>query len=153
MLPIKPLSQRDPQWAGKKLGFSNLTIGNYGCTLTCLTMLLNYLGYSETPATVNDNLKKVGAFTGALILWANVPKAYPKLKWVTRGYNYNNLTVWWQINIKKVPVMVEVNAARIGAAKHWVLFIGDAKMADPWTGTISPTSTYPLTGYAIYDKA
>ena len=49
-------------------------------------------------------------------------------------------------------VMVEVNAASIGAVKHWVLFVGRQKMIDPWTGTTESTSKYPLTGYSIYHR-
>lgn len=149
-----PLSQRDPRWAKNKLGFSNLTIGGYGCTLTCLTMFLNEAGYNNlTPDYVNDELKKVKGFTGALILWANITKAFPKVKWSWRGYNYDNLKVSYYVYIKRLPVLVEVNGAKIGAPKHWVLFLGNRKAADPWTGKIIPTDYYPLTGYSLIDRS
>jgi hypothetical protein len=147
------LSQRNPLWSSKKLGFSKLSIFNYGCTLTTLTNLLNRVfGYSFTPDMVNDRLKSVNAFSGALIIWAKVSVAYPELKFVCRDWNYNNTKVAWYVYIKKLPVMVEVNASKIGAARHWVLFIGNQKCVDPWTGTIISTGTYPLTGDAIYTK-
>jgi hypothetical protein len=60
--------------------------------------------------------------------------------------------VAYQIYIKKFPVMVEVNGAAIGGRKHWVLFVGDGKMVDPWTGSVRAISTYPLTGYSLYDR-
>lgn len=162
-MTIKPISQRDPKWKAEKLGFSNLTIGGYGCTLTSLTCLLNYVyGASYTPNQVNNKLKELGqynprtnpkgAFLGALLVWANVPLAYPKLKFIKRGYNYSNVEVAWNIYVKGMPVMVEVNAASIGAVKHWVLFVGGQKMIDPWTGTTESTSKYPLTGYSIYHR-
>jgi len=148
------LSQRDPRWANKTLGFSSLTIGSYGCTLTCLTMLLNrMLGYNLTPDKVNDDLKKAKAFSGALLWWARVPMAYPQLKWVRRDYNYLNILVAWYVYVKGLPVMVEVNAASIGASKHWVLYIGERKCVDPWQGKIVSTFTYPATGDAIYARA
>ena len=51
------LSQRDPRWASEKLGFdTTVTIGTDGCTLTCLTMLVNGYGFSETPSTMNRKL-------------------------------------------------------------------------------------------------
>lgn len=149
---ITPLSQRDPKWGNKYLGFSKLKISGFGCTLTALTMLLNYLGYSETPLTVNENLKKVNAFQGALILWANVSRAYPKVKWIKRGYNYNNFEVALYVYVKRIPVLVEVNGAKIGASTHWVLFIGNGKANDPWTGKEISTNYYPLTGYSLFEK-
>jgi chromosome segregation ATPase len=37
--------------------------------------------------------------------------------------------------------------------RHWVLYIGNHQLIDPWTGTIKPTSSYPLVkGYAIIQK-
>lgn len=149
------MSQRDPQWAQKYLGFSTKTIGNFGCTITCLTMLLNRtFGWQLTPIDVNNRLKEFGAFSGALILWARVPLAYPQLKWVYRDYNYSNAKVAWYVYIRKIPVMVEVNGAKIGASKHWVLFTGNREMVDPWPigGAVRPTSYYPLTGDALFDR-
>lgn len=153
-MTITPLSQRDPRWASKKLGFSNLTIGGYGCTLTCLTMLLRYVygDGSLTPDIVNDRLKEKKAFVGALLLWSRVPLAFPKLKWVWRGYNYNNVQVAWCVYGKKLPVMVEVNGAKIGASKHWVLFTGGGKANDPWIGKQISTGYYPLTGFSLFDR-
>lgn len=147
------LSQRDAKWAKIKLGFSNYTIGSHGCTITALTMWLNRVfGYKLTPDEVNTRLKGAKAFTGALILWARVPVAFPSLTWIFRGYNYDNIRVAFYVYMKRLPVLVEVNAAKIGAAKHWVLYIGGQKACDPWTGKVIPTSTYPATGYALFEK-
>lgn len=154
MLDVPTWSQRDPRWRTKKLGFSNLTVGGYGCTLTCLSALITHVtGTSHTPDRVNDDLKKVKAFSGALVIWSRVQLAYPQLKWIKRAYRYNNWDVAWNIYTKKIPVCVEVNGAKIGAPRHWVLFIGSGKMLDPWTGTIESTSKYPLTGYSVYHRA
>ena len=151
MIEVPTYSQRNPLWRDKKLGFSTKTIGAYGCTITCLASFLSKI-YNEkiTPDMVNDNLKKANAFSGALVIWYRVPYAYPKLKWIKRGYNYSNIEVANYVYIKKTPVMVEVNAASIGSARHWVLYLGQAKCMDPWRGQIIPTSTYPPTGYALY---
>jgi hypothetical protein len=118
-------------------------------------MLLNYVGYSETPKTVNDNLKVNGGFQGALLVWGAVQKLYPKVKFVGRYNGYNNTAVWNEINLpwKKMPVMVQVNAAKIGGFYHWVLFIGGGVCLDPWWGNSTSTGYYPPNGYAIYDRA
>lgn len=153
MIVAPLLTQRDSRWANKTLGFSNLKIGPYGCTLTCLTALLSVVyGRPYRVDEVNDALKKVNGFSGALLLWSNVPKAFPKLRWIKRGYNYNNMEVAFNIYVRNIPVMVEVNGAKIGASKHWVLFLGDGKALDPWTGRLIATNYYPLTGYGLYNR-
>lgn len=152
-MTIRPLSQRDPRWAKKTLGFSRLTIGGWGCTLVSLTMLLNYVeSKNYTPDYVNDKLRAVKAFSGALLLWANVPKAFPSLRFIKRAYNYSNTDVAWNVYVKRMPVLVEVNGAKIGAPRHWVLFTGNGRMNDPWFGDTRSTSFYPLTGYSVFSK-
>jgi len=160
MLDVKPLSQRDPRWATKKLGFSTYSIGSKGCTITAFTILVNYVyGANYGVDEVNEKLKEFQAFAKdmngqrSLLIWSLAAKAYPKLKWIYRDYNYNNSKVWWYVNIHKIPVCVEVNAWAIGAPKHWVLYLGSQKMADPWTGKIEATSKYPATGDALYQRA
>lgn len=152
MINTTIFSQRDGRWANDKMGASGLTIHNFGCTITSLSSLLCSLGYDETPKTVNRKLSAHGGYAGrtALLLWGVVPKIWPRLRFVKRGYNYNNLEVSWYIYGKRTPVLVEVNGAKIGAARHWVLFLGSGKMMDPWFGRISATNFYPLTGYALY---
>ena len=154
MIPITTFSQRDLKWAKKYLGFSKLTIGNYGCTLTCLASLVSYV-YQETytPDRVNNMLKNVNGFVGALVLWSKIPVAFGKLKFIKRVYAYNNLETSLYVYGRKMPVLVEVNAARIGAARHWVLFLGSQKEMDPWDGVIKPTATYPMTGEAFIQRA
>lgn len=53
---IPQYSQRDPTWSWKKLGFSSSsTIGQYGCYLTCISMLTGLWGWpGETPYYLND---------------------------------------------------------------------------------------------------
>ncbi len=152
-MTIKPLSQRDPRWSKKTLGFSKLLIGGYGCTITSLAMLLSRVENREVRVDeVNDKLKSVKAFQGALLLWSRVPLAFPSIKFVKRAYNYSNMDVAFNIYVKGVPVMVEVNGAKIGAPRHWVLFKGGGKANDPWLGKEISTSYYPLTGYSIFKK-
>lgn len=154
MINVPSFSQRDIRWANKCVGFSRETFKNVGCTITALASLVSYV-YQEnyTPDTVNDMLKKVNGFVGAYILWSRIPMAFGKLKFVKRIYAYNNLETSWYVYGKQMPVLVEVNAAKIGAARHWVAFLGNQKAMDPWTGTIIPTSTYPPTGEAFIQKA
>ena len=160
MLDVKPLSQRDPRWKDKKLGFSTYPIGQKGCTITALTCLVNYIyGSNIGVDEFNDAIKKVDGFAPdlnkqkSLIIWSKVPAVYPRLKWIWRDYNYNNVKVSWYVYIHKIPVVVKVHAWSIGAPEHWVLYIGSQKMVDPWTGTIVSTSKYPATGDALYQRS
>jgi hypothetical protein len=138
-------SQRDSRWKNQKFG-KDATIGVYGCTLTCIAMMLDI-----TPDIVARKLDEANAFSGNLIIWQRVEKAFPQLKYVKRNKTYNNEDVK-----KNLPCLVEVDfdgTPRIDQ-RHWVLFKGNQKMYDPWTGKELSTSFYsPLIGYAIFRQA
>jgi hypothetical protein len=145
MINIRPFSQRDLRWFWKKVGFGSGWFGSIGCTTTALTALLFVAGYDLRPDEVNERLKAVGGFTGSLIYWSKIEKAFPKVKWVYRYYKYDNQAVKEYVN-KGVPVLVEVMTK---GGKHWVLFLGDMKMFDPWDGKIKATSTYNPIGFSL----
>lgn len=143
---MEKLSQRDPRWSKIKLGFSNVTIGGYGCTITCLAMLAG-----TTPDKVNEAMKRVGGYAnGNLVIWSKVPQALPNLRFVKRVNGYNNDDVK-----ANVPCLVEVDFDGTPRTddRHWVVFKGNHLLNDPWTGTERYTNVYPiLKGYAIYKK-
>lgn len=139
-------SQRDPKWANTKIG-SKGTIKDFGCLITSLGMLLDI-----PPDVVNARLKAVGGYAnGNLVIWTKIPLAFPQCQFSPnhgRFYVYNNTDVR-----NNLPCLVEVDAKKIGGTKHWVLFIGNQRMYDPWDGKEKSTSTYdPLLGYAIVRK-
>lgn len=73
MFKTQNLYQNDDQWKNVKLGNSSITMGEWGCLLTSVTMLLNGIGYNETPKTVNDKMKQAGGFHDALFIPSVVP--------------------------------------------------------------------------------
>ena len=73
MFKTQNLYQNDERWKNIRLGNSSETIGGWGCLLTSVTMLLNGLGYSETPETVNEKMKRAGGFDRALFIPSVVP--------------------------------------------------------------------------------
>lgn len=77
MFKTQNLYQNDEKWKNCKLGNSNETIGGWGCLLTSATMMLNGIGYQETPETVNEKMKKVGGFQGALFIPSFLPYIWP----------------------------------------------------------------------------
>src|SRR3990167_9783241 len=97
--------QRDPRWVNAKLGFSDTTIGDFGCTISVIG---NVIGID--PTVVNDRLKAVNGFaSGNLVIWAKIQGAFPGIK-VERVWGYDNAEV-----LASVPnVIVEVPAKPIG---------------------------------------
>ena len=73
MFVTKNLYQNDDLWKNTSLGQSSETIGGWGCLLTSVTMMLNGIGYNETPVTVNDKMKKAGGFQGAFFIPSVLP--------------------------------------------------------------------------------
>jgi len=140
---VKIYSQRDPQWKNETLGTKG-TIGSVGCTVSCIGNLADL-----TPSEVNQRLKSVNGFAnGNLVIWSKIEEAIPWLQFVWRGYEYNNYKVTKAIE-ENGGCLVEVSGARIGGSKHWLLFIGNRRAYDPWTGEEISTSLYtPITGYA-----
>ena len=134
--------QRNPEWINTKLGTSNTTIGDYGCTISVIG---NILGVD--PVVVNDRMKAVSGFSnGNLVIWAKIEEAFPGIK-IRRVWSYDNADV-----LANVPhVIVEVPGAPIGGTgSHWVQFLGNKRLNDPWTGKERPTSDFPNpTGYCV----
>ena len=75
------LSQQDPQWKNDLLGFGapGDTLGEVGCALTSVAMLISGHGYNETPRSLNEKLKNVNGFTSSLIYWNKINQVYPQI--------------------------------------------------------------------------
>lgn len=77
MFVTKNLYQNDDAWKNTPLGNSKETIGGWGCLLTSVTMMLNGVGYNETPVTVNEKMKNAGGFQGAFFIPSVLPYVWP----------------------------------------------------------------------------
>lgn len=139
-------------WSSQQFG-KDATIGRYGCTLTCISMLLDI-----TPDIVAKRFDESGVYgkhpvTGKPISnyldWNKLHIAYPQLTFVKRVDGYNNDEVK---NNLPCLVQVDFDGSPRTDDKHWVLFIGNKRMYDPWTGQERATTVYPLTGYSIVKK-
>lgn len=136
------LSQRDQKWSTFKLGTSDVTIGGYGCTITSLAM---YIG--TTPNIVNEQLKQVGGFAnGNLVIWDKVKEAFPgvEITKVSREWNSEEVS-------QNTPCIVEVDFDGTDRVdnRHFVLYLGNDQMADPWTGTTDPVTKYRPLSYRL----
>src|SRR3990167_1070359 len=145
-----PLSQRDSRWKNITLGKSLSTIGDYGCTITCLSMVLGI-----NPDVFNEKFKAVSGYDVDKVIWSRVSLAFPELKHIERSKTYNNEKVKAAIE-RNGFCLVEVDFdGKISspADMHWVVYLGNQRMLDPWTGVEKATSYYPLVkGYSIFDK-
>jgi len=149
-LPVL-FSQRDSRWKLKKLGYGTGSIGSYGCLLVSYTMLLNHFGIKLNPVAVNENMKNRGGYSGVtknLWNWYVADVLYDTAYQGSKAYN--NSAVLKLLN-NGIPVIIKVDGAPIGGLSHYVLAIGDGKIADPWTGTIKSFSSYKALGYNAYD--
>ena len=81
MFKTQNLYQNDEKWQNVRLGSSSITIGKWGCLLTSATMMLNGIGHKETPETVNEKMKRVGGFDGALFIPSFLPYVWANCGW------------------------------------------------------------------------
>lgn len=81
MFKTQNLYQNDEKWKKTSLGNSSETIGGWGCLLTSVTMMLNGMGYNETPETVNEKMKASGGFQGAFFIPSVIPYVFPNVQY------------------------------------------------------------------------
>lgn len=144
---ITKYSQSDWRWSWKYLGLGGWgqTIGNYGCALTCCSMLT-----AIDPLTLNEHLKRVGGYVNpdgsvsqgaTLLAWDRLEKATSgKLIYQGGlGIVYNN-DKCLEIIKREKGCIVQVYGSNI--PMHFVVAIGQGMIIDPLDGKIKPFSTY-----------
>lgn len=127
------LSQRDPRWQNITLGNSRYTIGRYGCTTTCISMLSDYFQCFQPPDAI---AKSYCQYTlDGYILWNTL--TLPRMGFKVRLYGQDDVAI--QQALKDPRQAVILNVSNGG---HWVvairktLFGNDYVCVDPWTGKI-----------------
>ncbi len=143
---IDPISQNDPRWKEVRLGdsFSDLTIGDWGCLLTCFTMTANAFGKELSPADLNDRMLRKQLFLDhKLTPWNALANLYSDIIYEGRleARNTPNLTERIDAALKAGhPVAVQVDytpeSPYTPNDQHWVLVVGregnDYRINDPW---------------------
>lgn len=161
----KTFSQQDPAWRNETLG-SKGTIGAYGCLETDATMVANYYGANETPATMNQKLKDNGGFSdgsnigkGNLLVWGAIASIFG-LKYSGKFSNDNLLTKANMDQIrgaldKGFPVLLQIDTVPSTSQKdeHWILAIGydgdDLIVQDPWDGATKRITSWGVTAQKL----
>jgi hypothetical protein len=125
MFKTQNLYQNDDKWKNTNLGNSSETIGGWGCLLTSVTMMLNGIGYNETPETVNDKMKKAGGFQGAFFIPSVLPYVWPNCAYRDMQPCENSPAPIQQIDAAVVagkPVILQVDwNKQAGIQTHFVL--------------------------------
>lgn len=140
-MTFTPLKQTDSRWGYLFLGLSGLTIGDYGCTLTCCSMAAN--------TTPDIAVKKASFDKNGCIIWESLIAI--GLKLIKRERNK------WDNNevleaIKKYGFCLGELVHPSGYI-HWVFMIGNKKMIDPLSGKVEPVSKYEnYIGYCILEN-
>ncbi len=130
---VPVLRQTDSRWKDKKLGNSRATIGGYGCTLTCLSMLHSF----ETQATVTPDVmaSKYLKFNGSgCVVWQSVKD----LGYTVKSYKKVNLAGLYEL-LKDGPVII---GGKNSKTTHWVIITS-------FNG--SSTSSFKASQFGIID--
>lgn len=149
------LSQRDKRWAGKPLGKSKFLVGDYGCTITAISMATSWAGKFLDPAF----LAKYLTFNaeGSLI-WSSISEK-TCFNFIWREFKYNEKMICDAIKASTDVCLLELTDFFTGGPKekHWVLatmripFYG-YWVADPWSGQKKMVKTSLVSGCAILRK-
>lgn len=108
-------TQDDPRWANINIGISSLTMSNYGCAITSVSMIFSYHGTNITPG----QLAKEPIYTrGGLIYW---PNKWNDIRLVEQ--TYRTAADWFRIDREigaGYPVIVRIQADGSGGG-HYVI--------------------------------
>ena len=137
------LSQRDPRWSDSLLGSSYLTMGEYGCTTTAISMLSDHVKAWMRPDIIGSHKSwytdKNHPQGAGLILWDRLN--IPGLKFERRLFGYNYGAIKGSLKMPNKAVLLQVRGT------HWVLglgydLLGNIRIADPWYGDKSTIKRY-----------
>lgn len=143
------LSQRDPAWAKDRLGSSTLTIGRYGCTTTCISMLSDWFGCYRSPVSIAHDASNYTP--DGLVVWKRL--RFDRMAFDRRAYGRDDWEIRKSLKDKDRAVILEVDRS------HWVvgvrpeLFGNHYVIIDPWDGKRKTTRAYgSITGAAHFAR-
>lgn len=141
------LSQLDQRWASLKLGLSKLTVGRFGCTTTCISMLSDYFRCYRSPA---DLAAQSDLYTteghpagGGLVIWDKLNKLFGvKLRFEKRLGGERTIEIRRSLKEKNLAVIFQV-----ADGAHWLVGVRPSVMGNDYL------CVDPLTGKKCYAKA
>lgn len=142
------LSQRDIRWSNILMLPSSLTLGRYGCTTTCLSMLSDYYNCFRSPDQIVDfNVKYTNA---GYIKWESVD--FKGFRFLKRVRYFDPTSIDESLRDPNKSVILE-----IWNKSHWVVALrrdifGNFVIADPWDGKKKTIKPSEVTGSAHFLK-
>jgi len=108
----------------KYIQFGDTNIGNNGCILIDIVMLLKYLGVDIDPQRLVDWLKANGGLYGNLFVWKSIEKLLPGLTFIAK-YTGGALDKIDESLSRKMPCLVHVdfNPGTYVIDQHWILIV------------------------------
>ncbi len=114
--------QNDPRWAGERLGGTDESLGQVGCTIASVAAALTNLGIAITPLELNTQLQNAGGYTSrGWLIWSAIEKVTVSKANVVayRSPSHDNINAC--LNERNYPV---VKFLINGVVPHWVLVVG-----------------------------
>ena len=135
-LSINVYSQRDSRWSGQRMAPSSLTVGNYGCLMTCLAST-----YRVSPNTLNSWLSRNGGYTSGGLVNHEAAARFDGSGGLRYSGGGSLPTSAGSIGRGIARGAVYVTASRrFSGSTHWVLVFAvsgnQVYYMDPWDGTV-----------------
>jgi len=127
------LEQDDEEWAKVTIGETKYELEDFGCTITCISMLTYWYGQYLTPAEL---AKKLTFNSEGAIIWSSINGVCP-FKFVYRYYTRDLAKIKEILASEDDACIARVS---LGKGYHWLAIIGyDSKngliAADPLDGS------------------
>lgn len=125
---MKLFGQRNPKWANVKLGKTNRTVAQVGCTTCTIADATSWFGIEKNPGELAKTLDYT---PDALILWGSLEKVGLKLK--KRFFGHDKTLIAAALKDPNTTVSLNVDGTR-----HWVFALRALPfdkywVHDPWT--------------------
>ena len=154
-------SQLDPNWKNVKMGYSNLTVGSYGCTITSICqMIYDLFKIMVTPKWAAENFS---FDEDGKLYWGSVKIALEKLGYKIdfKGRFYNKPSHQLRTEVANNPdkgMLIELYTPEYKWPRHWVYLKNNTILLKPWIQVFDPVPGYyvakpkwKMIGYAVYE--
>lgn len=155
---IQPYSQNDGRWKHHQLGFGPRTFGEFGCLITCFSMMLSGFGEEITPLALNNRVLQLPqgqGFNGSDVFFAAPAFIIDHLKYWGNFKPFPDTGATWATHdpnlLQKIDLALQMGQAviaqvdtdpsnpyQLATEQHWVLLLArqgdDYLVLDPFVG-------------------
>lgn len=150
---VKWYSQRDPAWAGDRMG-SGCLLKNSGCLVASVAMVMKYMYHGTDPGAFNRWLNRNGGYAGCSLRWSKINQYSSGKTYVHKDIKGCNWSLLREELKRGFPVIAEV---RLSGRQHWIVIRGWERVGgrdiyyinDPWDTRFS-VKTLASYGNRVY---